>query len=95
MVGLQLERAPDRGLVAQRDQPVGLRRQEPAQERVDAGPRHGAGELVHEPAVAERLHRRDALDAEAQRDVRVRVDVHLDQLDGAAGRRDRLPRARA
>ena len=92
MVGLELERLADRRLVAQLDQPVGLRRQETAEERVDAGPRHGPGELVDQPAVAERLHRRDALDAEPQRDVRVRVDVHLDELDRAVGRLDAASR---
>ena len=52
-------------------------------EALDDGRRLCSGELVHELAVAERLHVRDALDAVAPRDVGIRVDVDLDELDGA------------
>ena len=48
---------------------------------VDRLRRLGADELRDHLAVAERLHRRDALDPERARDRGVGVDVELDQLD--------------
>ena len=42
MIGLELERLADRLLVALLDQPIGLRRQQPAKERVDGRPRQVA-----------------------------------------------------
>ena len=72
-------------LVAGREQRVGGLGHEPLDEALDDGRRLRAGELVDELAVAERLDVRDALDAVAARDVRVRVDVDLDELDGAVG----------
>ena len=58
---------------------------QPLDEALDDRGRLRAGELVHELAVAEGLDVRDALDAVAARDARIRVDVDLDQLDGAVG----------
>ena len=86
---VELERLAHRLLVAQLDQPVGLGGQQQADEGVHHRPRQRAGELVHHPAVAERLHRRDRLDAEAHRHLRVRVHVHRHQLHGAGGLLDR------
>ena len=53
-------------------------------ESLDDQRRLRARELVHELAVAEGLHVRDALHALATRDVGVGVDIDLDELDGAA-----------
>ena len=59
-------------------------------ELADLAFRHGAHEAVDRLAVLEGDDRRNRLDAELAGDRRMLVDVHLDQLDPAAGRGDDL-----
>ena len=72
------------------DQRVGAGRGEKlVEERVDGSARPRPGELGHDPAVPERLHRRNAADREPLREALVGVDVDLDQRDGTCPRFDR------
>ena len=59
------------------------RREQLVDERGDASGRLGADELGDDAAVAEALHRRDALDSEGGRETLVRVDVDLREGDRA------------
>jgi hypothetical protein len=84
--GLELERAPQRRLVAGRDERVGLTGHEGVEEALDLRGRQRADELVDDPPVAERLDGGDALDAEGLRDARVGVGVELGEHDLALAR---------
>ena len=83
MTRLELERAPERLLVAARRQLVRLGGHQPVEEVRHLGRRERARELGGHAAVAERLDGRDALDAEGGLEPRVRVDVDLRELDPA------------
>ena len=64
------------------DQRVGAGRGEKlVEERVDGSARPRPGELGHDPAVPERLHRRNAADGEPLREPLVGVDIDLDERD--------------
>ena len=77
------------------EQRVGTGRGEQlVEEGVDGGARPRPGELRDDPAVPERLHRRDAADGEPLREGRVGVDIDLDERDGARPSPRRRPRAR-
>ncbi len=87
---------PPRAARARRLPPAARRRaraRSAVEELLDLGLRHGADELVDDRAVAEGLHRRDPLDAEARRQRLVGVDVDLGQHHlAAAARLGRLQR---
>ena len=74
-------RAPQRRLVAELHERVGLGREQRVEELVDRGRRLRADELGRDLAVAERLDRRDPLDPERPRESGVGVDVDLGQLE--------------
>src|SRR6187549_2748204 len=84
---LQLRRLTQGQLVALRQQLVGARRRQRVEQRLYLGLRHGADELLDDPAVAEGLHRRDALDAVAGGERLVGVDVDLGEDDLPVPRR--------
>jgi hypothetical protein len=86
VVGVDLERAAQRVLVAAADQRVGLRRHQPRHEALDYQRRLRAGELVDDLAVAERLHGRQPAHAVARGSRLVAVGVELGELDLAGVR---------
>ena len=68
----------------ERERAVRRGRDEPVEERLDLRLRDRAGEAVDHLTVAERVHGRDALDAELLRERLVAVDVDLREHDLAA-----------
>ena len=68
---------------------------DPLDEGDHLGFRQRAHETIDRLAVDEGKHRRNRLDAELLRDLRVLVDVHLDELDLALGGADDLFQDRA
>ena len=67
------------------DHQVELCREDPLDPFADGRLRDRAGEHVDDLAVAEGDHHRDALDAVLGGELLVRVDIDLDELEGAAG----------
>ena len=89
VIRIELERPLERLLVAVRGQLVGLGGHEGVEEALDLRRRQRPRELGRDAPVAERLDRRDALDAEHRLEALVAVDVHLGELDLAGARRRR------
>ena len=69
---------------------VALATEETIDERLDAGLGQRPHEAVYRLAILEGEHRGDRLDAHLARDLRVVVDIELDQFDGALGGANRL-----
>ena len=79
--GLDLERLPQRRLVAGRDERVGLGGEELVEEALDDRGRLRADELGDDPAVLEGLDGGDALDPEGGGEPLVGVGVELGERD--------------